>query len=192
MQKRLIQVVPYDEKWKGQFTEIQNVLIRHSGNLVIAIEHVGSTSVPGLAAKPILDINVIINNRDIIDEVISNLAVIGYIHQGDLGITGREAFKRINDAVLWDGITTSWPLHYLYLCDKNNPQLISQLCFRDYLRNNKEAAKIYGEVKIKAAINNPHDINGYMNEKSKCIQDILIKAKYLEEDVISKLNRQVL
>nr|MCR5695084.1 GrpB family protein [Clostridia bacterium] len=86
-------VLPYDEQWKQDFLMIKNELISALGQLAMRIEHVGSTSVEGLSAKPIIDIDVVIKDYTVLEEVISALGAIGYRHEGDLGIAGREAFK---------------------------------------------------------------------------------------------------
>ncbi|MBO7601103.1 MAG: GrpB family protein, partial [Lachnospiraceae bacterium] len=91
MRTKHVVVLPYDKKWKQNFVEIKNELAQALGELAISIEHVGSTSVEGLAAKPIIDIDVVVKKENI-NDVVSALNSIGYIHEGDLGIPGREAF----------------------------------------------------------------------------------------------------
>jgi GrpB-like predicted nucleotidyltransferase (UPF0157 family) len=83
----------YDPQWPVLFEELRVKLSELLGNMVSAIEHVGSTSVPGLAAKPIIDLDVLLASADYFPEAIGRLAALGYEHQGDLGITGREAFS---------------------------------------------------------------------------------------------------
>ena len=86
-----IQVVPYREQWPTQFAEVEAALARAlAGVPVVGIEHVGSTSVPGLAAKPILDIDIIVERADV-GAAIAALAAAGYQHRGDLGVTDRES-----------------------------------------------------------------------------------------------------
>lgn len=86
-------VLPYDPKWKDDFTAIQAELEAALGDLALGIEHVGSTSVEGMAAKPCIDVDVVIPDNSVLGEVIERLAVIGYLHEGNLGIEGREAFR---------------------------------------------------------------------------------------------------
>ena len=86
-------VLPYDEQWKQDFHMIKDELSSTLGQLAMRIEHVGSTSVEGLSAKPIIDIDVVISDYAVFEEVVSALKAIGYQHEGDLGIAGREAFK---------------------------------------------------------------------------------------------------
>ena len=86
-------VLPYDEQWKQDFIKIRDELEPALGQLAVRIEHVGSTAVEGLSAKPIIDIDVVIKDYTVFEEVVSALDTIGYRHEGDLGIAGREAFK---------------------------------------------------------------------------------------------------
>src|ERR1700758_3707621 len=83
----------YDPQWPVLFEELRVKFSDLLGNMVSAIEHVGSTSVPGLAAKPIIDLDVLLASASYLPETIRRLATLGYKHEGDLGIAGREAFS---------------------------------------------------------------------------------------------------
>ena len=85
-------VLPYDRAWKSAFQEIKQEIEGVIGDLIVGIEHVGSTSVEGLSAKPCIDIDVIIPDYSVFALVVSRLETIGYIHEGNLGIKDREAF----------------------------------------------------------------------------------------------------
>ena len=151
-------VLPYDEAWKIAFEEIKRELEDTIGNLVIGIEHVGSTSVEGLSAKPCIDIDVIIKDRTILDAVIAGLGAIGYIHEGDLGIKDREAF--------------AYGKHHLYVCPRDSEELHRHITFRDFLRTNPEAVQMYSSVKEKAALLFPDDIDQYMQYKAPLITEL--------------------
>ena len=92
MAKRVI-VVPYDEQWKTNFEIIKQHLFPAVKDIIIGIEHIGSTSVEGLSAKPIIDIDIVIKDYSVFDTVVERLAILGYIHEGNLGIKDREAFN---------------------------------------------------------------------------------------------------
>ena len=92
MRTQKVIVLPYDKAWPSAFENIRLELKAVLGDLIIGIEHVGSTSVEGLSAKPCIDIDVIIRDYSSFDAVVQKLATIGYIHEGDLGIKDREAF----------------------------------------------------------------------------------------------------
>jgi GrpB-like predicted nucleotidyltransferase (UPF0157 family) len=83
----------YDPRWPLQFELFRSRIAAVLGNMAAAIEHFGSTAVPGLAAKPIIDMDVLLVPGSKLPEAIAKLAAIGYRHQGDLGIAGREAFQ---------------------------------------------------------------------------------------------------
>ena len=164
MTTRNIVVVPYDEKWKLSFEQIAGELSAVLDDLALSIEHVGSTSVPGLAAKPIIDIDVVIEDESKLQAVIGALAKIGYQYEGNLGIPGREAFGYEGKTHLME--------HHLYVCPKDSPELRRHLSFRDYLRGHPEAVKEYSRIKEEAARLFPHDIDGYINHKGTLIEKI--------------------
>ena len=164
MRTASIIVVPYDEAWKSAFEEIKKGIEGAIGDLIIGIEHVGSTSVEGLSAKPCIDIDVIIKDYTIFDAVVSKLAEIGYIHEGNLGIKDREAFKYSDKAYLQK--------HHLYVCPQYSEELYRHITFRDFLRSNPEAVKKYGSTKETAAQLFPDDIDKYIQYKSPCIEEL--------------------
>ena len=96
MRTTKVAVVPYDKAWQSAFEEIKSEIEAAIGDLIVGIEHVGSTSVEGLSAKPCIDMDVIIRDYTVFDAVVEKLEAIGYIHEGDLGIRDREAFKYLS------------------------------------------------------------------------------------------------
>lgn len=96
-----IEIEVYNPQWEMIFHKLKSVLCKEISELVIAIEHVGSTSVKGLGAKPILDIDIVIKDYSIFPRVIQGLEKLGYFHQGNLGIEEREAFGRKDNLVPW-------------------------------------------------------------------------------------------
>ena len=157
-------VLPYDEAWESEFAKIKAEIKDAAGDLILSAEHVGSTSVKGLSAKPCIDIDVVIEDYSIFDALVQKLSGIGYIHEGDLGIKDREAFKYSGKEHLLR--------HHLYVCPKYSKELKRHITFRDYLRANPEAVKRYGEVKEKAAELFPNDIDKYMEYKSHIIEEL--------------------
>ena len=168
MKTKKVTVVTYDPKWKVEFEKIKSHLGKVLENNVLAIEHVGSTSVEGLAAKPIIDIDVVIESYDKFEEVKSRLKSIGYFHEGDLGINGREAFA-YNDK-------QEFMTHHLYVCPRNSEELRRHITFRDYLKTHKEDREKYSQIKLKAALKYPTAIDSYIEAKSPCIAEIYKKC----------------
>ena len=164
MQTKRVEVVPYDKRWVQSFLEIKAEIKEALGDLALTVEHVGSTSVEGLSAKPVIDIDVIIENETVLEAVISALAEIGYEHEGDLGIEGREAFRYSGKDHLQK--------HHLYVCPKDSPELRRHLAFRNYLRSNPAAAEEYGRIKAEGARLFPNDIDGYIAYKSPWIREV--------------------
>ena len=169
-----IRVVDYNPKWSIMFADLSRVILGSLGELALAIEHVGSTSVPGLAAKPIIDIDVVVESRQAVSEAIEHLARLGYIHQGDLGVLGREAFRHSGDEeVPRDGSGRKWPTHNLYVCAKDNEELARHLAFRSYMRQNPQDAAAYAELKRGLAQQFPHDMDAYVEGKTEFVEGIL-------------------
>ena len=164
MVTKQVVVLPYDEKWKQDYLAIKNELTDALDGLIIGIEHVGSTSVQGLSAKPIIDIDVIIKDNTVLENVISALAGIGYRHEGDLGIPGREAFK-------YDG-KEHLRKHLLYVCAEDSTELKRHMLFRDHLRTHPDAVREYSSVKEEGAGLYPYDIDGYIKHKTPFIERI--------------------
>ena len=164
MQTKKVIVLPYNPAWRIAFVQIKAELEDALGDRIIGIEHVGSTSVEGMSAKPIIDIDVVIPDYTVFDEVVRALAGIGYTHEGDLGIKDREAFKYTDKPHLLK--------HHLYVCPQNSAELHRHTTFRDFLRGNPDAVKQYSTVKETAAALFPDDIDGYINYKSPCIEEL--------------------
>lgn len=130
------------------------------------IEHVGSTSVPGLAAKPVIDIDIVAHSRDAVMSSIRALETIGYRHVGDLDIPGREAMREpAND-----------PRHHMYVCARDAVPLIEHLTFRDYLRANPSKAAEYAALKRQLATRFD-DVNDYAEAKTDFVRACLAAAK---------------
>lgn len=164
MKTKHVVVLPYDAKWKSDFENIRQEIENAIGDLIVGVEHVGSTSVDGLSAKPCIDIDVVIEDYSVFDDVIDKLESIGYIHVGNLGIEDREAFKYLDKPHL--------QTHHLYVCPQQSRELYRHITFRDFLRKNPEAVKKYGAVKEMAAQLFPDDIEKYIAYKSPCIEEL--------------------
>lgn len=162
--KKHVVVEPYNEEWKSDFIAIRDELDAVLKDIVLKIEHVGSTSVEGLSAKPVIDIDVVIKDTTVLADVISALQTIGYFHEGDLGIPGREAFKYEGKEHLRK--------HHLYVCSQDSEELKRHITFRDYLRSNPDAVEEYSKIKEEAANLYPWGIDKYIEHKSPVIEMI--------------------
>ncbi|MBC9914188.1 GrpB family protein [Chitinophaga varians] len=189
MENRTITVVPYTTEWAHTFEQLAGIYRAQLGQLITGVEHVGSTSVPGLAAKPIIDIDILIKEPAGLSPVVAVLDQLGYTWRGDLGIPGREAFGRNTDTTPLDGNGTSWPAHNLYVCIEGCVSLKNHLQLRDYLRQHPDTARQYGTLKQELAVKYPHDIDSYVEGKTAFITGILAHTG-MEEDALKNITAQ--
>ena len=165
---RTIIIEPYNPEWPAEFQRLRDFLWPHVADLALDIVHIGSTSVPGLAAKPILDFNIVIDSYDVFPQLTERLAALGYRHDGDGGLATRERF----DGGPRDGFME----YYLYVSPKTSPILDAQLLFRDALRKNDSARDEYAALKRALAEQHRHDIISYVDGKHEFIMRIATAA----------------
>ena len=159
-------IVDYDPDWPRLFDEFSAPLFAELGDLIVAVEHVGSTAVPGLVAKPIIDLDLVVPSASDIPLAVARLAVLGYVHLGDVGIPGREAF-------LWPAQKAR---HHLYVCPVDSEELDRHRSFRDYLLTHPDEANAYGALKKAAAIRYSDDRDAYVGAKSSFVESVLKRA----------------
>ena len=183
MKVREIIVVDYDPEWAEEFKRFKEIYSETISELKFDIQHVGSTSVKGLAAKPIIDIDIIVESDNDKPEIIKKLERLGYKHMGDLGIKGREAFKPNDENAPYNTKYENWMEHHLYLIEKNNVNLINHLKLREYLRKNPNAVKAYGNLKKELATRYKHDIDSYIENKTALITSFLQEMGMTREEL---------
>ena len=163
-------VTEYDPRWPGQFRTIAAALGPILDGQFLRIEHVRSTAVPGLVAKPIIDVVVVIE-PDQLEGVIERLRSLGFQHEGDLGIPGREAFKPQPGTP-----AASLPRQHLYVCPQGTRSLQEQLAFRDFLRSHPAEAERLSEHKRDLCRRFDHDKGCYIRGKSDHVREIIRAA----------------
>lgn len=156
----------YDVSWPQRFEVLRSRIASLLNGAAAAIEHIGSTAVPGLAAKPIIDIDVLVKSERDLPSVIAALVSLGYKHRGDLGITGREAFRAASN---------DFP-HHLYVCLPNHDEFHRHITFRDYLRSHPNDACAYQELKRDLAHRLGSNREAYAEAKSDFVNQILLRA----------------
>lgn len=167
-----VEVVEYQPEWPEQFAAVAAVLREALRDVASAVvEHVGSTSVPGLAAKPILDIDVVVDPVDVEAAIIA-LEAIGYAHRGDLGVPGREAFVA-PDVV---------PRRNVYVCQVGTLSVRNHLAVRDALRARPDLRDAYAAVKLGLAADPTIDMETYIAKKSPVLQRILAESDLTDEE----------
>lgn len=164
LESGVVRVVPYNAAWPELFRVerelIDGALKKHG--VEAEIEHIGSTSVPGLAAKPILDTLVGVDDASDFGESISGLQDVGYIYRGEQGIPGRHFFRR--------GTPRQYHVH---LTVRGNELWRDYLAFRDYLRGHRQTAEAYAELKYALAERYPYDRESYIEGKTEFVQQML-------------------
>ena len=167
-----VEVVPYSPDWPLQFEPVAEDLRAALGEVRSAVvEHVGSTSVPGLAAKPILDIDVVVDGEDVGDAVAA-LESINYVHRGDLGVSDRQAFKAPDDA----------PRRNVYVCMRGTLNVRNHLAVRDALRARSDLRDEHAAVKMALAADPSKDIDAYIARKSAVLQKVLAVSDLTSEE----------
>jgi GrpB-like predicted nucleotidyltransferase (UPF0157 family) len=182
MVNQSVVVVDYNEEWPRQFEQLGARIWPAVADIAVRIEHVGSTSVVGLAAKPIIDITLVVAERNDVSPMIARLATLDYRHRGTLGIEDREAFDHRPDL----------DRHNLYVCPEGTIGLVNQLAVRDYLRAEPDAARQYGALKKRLAALFPDDIDSYVFGKTDFILEVLRRAGLTEAQLaaIEQVNRR--
>lgn len=135
----------YQERWADDFKALKSVLEANIPSDDIRIEHIGSTSVQGLAAKPIIDMDIIYQQSATLGMIKSGLEDLGYYHNGNQGIEGREVFKRMAEGEQHTILDTI--RHHLYVCHTTSEELQKHILFRNYLRENATARSDYEKLK---------------------------------------------
>jgi GrpB-like predicted nucleotidyltransferase (UPF0157 family)/quercetin dioxygenase-like cupin family protein len=162
-----IVVLDHDAAWADWFEQLRGFVWPAVEGLALEVEHVGSTSVPGLAAKPIIDLDVVVATDEDVSAAIDALATLGYRWRGDLGVEGRQAFLAPSDADL--------PPHHLYVVVDQNKAHLDHVLLRDLLREDDGARERYAELKRANA--DLRDIDAYVAGKAELVASLLAHAR---------------
>ena len=171
----MIKIVPYNSQWPIIFNELKTIYNSILSKEILTIEHIGSTSIPNLDAKPVIDIDIIIADKSKLNSIINKLETIGYIFRGELGIEDRFAFSRTSENVPFTGENKTWMKHHLYVCIENSLSLKNHLLLRDYLLKNEDVVIAYSKLKQELAEKYTNDIDNYVKYKTPFIINILEK-----------------
>ena len=175
---RRIQVVAHDPAWGSEFEAEAKRIARALGNIVVHLHHIGSTAIPGIFAKPIIDFLMEVEDIVELDDRSSAMEELGYEAMGEFGIPGRRYF-RTNNAL---GVRT----HQVHAFEADSPYVERHLAFRDYMIAHPVEAKTYGELKQRLAREYPDDIEAYMDGKDPYIKEHETKALAWRSSQIAK------
>jgi len=163
---RKVEVKPYNEQWPLMFEEEAHTLYEIFDSEMIDIHHIGSTSVNGLKAKPIIDIMPVVRDIHQIDAFNMAMTTIGYDPKGENGIVGRRYFQKGGDT----------HTYHVHMYEWDNPEVERHIAFRDYLRAHPSDAKKYSDLKEALAQRFPYDIASYIKGKEQLALEIDRKA----------------
>jgi GrpB-like predicted nucleotidyltransferase (UPF0157 family) len=158
----VVRLVEYDVWWPALFAAEQQRIRDQSGTLALRLEHVGGTSIPGMCAKPVLDIAAGLPRNTSIQDYVAALEQAGYEHRGERDVPGRQFFCRGEPRA-----------YHVHLVEEGGPLWRDYVAFRDYLRAHVETARQFADLKRVLAARFTHDREAYMNAKSLHVQEIL-------------------
>ena len=162
-------IAAYDPSWPEVFAGEAKAIRQALGNVLVGIEHVGSTAIPGLASKPVIDIVASVTSLAAGTALVPALEALGYDCRGENGIPGRLFFRK--------GLIEFKRTHHLHLVEAGHEQWESMLAFRDYLRSHPGNARRYEELKRTLAVKFRDNRSAYTNGKADFVQAVLAKAR---------------
>ena len=175
---RIIEVVDYDSAWIAAFEKEAAILNAVFEERVVEVQHIGSTSVPGLAAKPVIDILVVLDHTNDINSFDRAMEGVGYRVRGECldatipGTPGRFYFTKETNGVR---------SHHVHVYAKGHWEILDKLAFRDYLRAHSRKAAAYGELKRRNATQYRFDNIGYMRAKDVFVKSTVLEARHWYE-----------
>jgi GrpB-like predicted nucleotidyltransferase (UPF0157 family) len=161
---RKVEVVPHDPRWRDAFEAEARHVAAALGETVVAVHHIGSTAVPNIYAKPIVDMLVEVRDIAEVDGRSSAMESLGYEVMGEYGIPGRRYFRKDNR----EGIRT----HHIHAFEAGSAEAGRHLAFRDYMIAHPEDARRYSELKRRLAEENPQSPDGYMDGKDGFVKEM--------------------
>jgi GrpB-like predicted nucleotidyltransferase (UPF0157 family) len=161
-------VVPYDLIWPQQYEQAAEELAADLGSNLVAIHHIGSTAIPGIHAKPIIDLMPVVRDLTAVDDCAAALQQLGYEALGELGIAGRRYFRRFG--------ATGERTHHVHVFQEGSPHVERHLAFRDFLRAHPQVAEQYSELKQRLATEHPENWDAYCDGKDVLVQELEAQA----------------
>ncbi|AQG79899.1 GrpB family protein [Spirosoma montaniterrae] len=166
-------IEPHKKEWKTEFDNLRRVLLKILDGYDVDIQHVGSTAISGLHAKPILDIDIIIENKHRLGEIAIELEKVGYQNRGEQGISGRFAFRQTSTLTPKTDHAKKWQKHHLYVCFADSLALKNHLLFRDALLLDEKLVEQYSLLKIRLTKENGMTRDKYTERKTDFIVSVL-------------------
>lgn len=171
---RKYEVLPYDKNWVRLFGDEAEKIKEIFGDCVVGIEHVGSSSVPGMSGKPTIDILVLVNDISCGDASISGMKKLGYVSRGEYVAAGSRLFAKEKDGRILFNVHVFQPEH---------TDARKMLMFRDFLRKNQKEANDYGSLKLRLFEKYPEDYGMYRKKKDEYLEKLAMKAMKDNENI---------
>ena len=162
LEEGAVRLTPYNEEWERLFREEASCLQIAVGRFVLDIQHVGSTSIPGMIAKPIIDIAIAVKNFEEANVCIKPIESVGYQYRGENGIPRRHFFVKGNPRT-----------YHIHMNEIDSRDWNEQISFRNYLSHHEDIASGYAELKVELAQRYPTDRQAYTENKSPFIKHVL-------------------
>src|SRR5215213_5709802 len=156
-----VEVVAHNRQWRAAFETEAKDVAHALGENMVAIHHIGSTAIPNIFAKPIIDLLVEVKDITKVDKQSAAMEALGYEVMGEYGIPGRRYFRKDNE----EGVRT----HHIHVFEAGSAQVVRHLSFRDYLIAHPEEAQRYSELKTTLAEEHPRSMDAYMDGKDSFI-----------------------
>ncbi len=171
------------KEWIEEFDRLKKYLLELLQGFEINIEHVGSTAIPDLIAKPILDIDIVLHNKADLKDISTKLQLVGYRNKGEQGITGRFACRQTSPFTPITVNSKKWMEHHLYLCFSDSVALKNHLLFRDALLADLNLVQQYAQLKNSLLSNSTITRENYSRKKTEFIISVLRSAGLKETEL---------
>lgn len=181
-------IQPYNPDWKTEFENLKQVLCIALQHFKIAIEHIGSTAIPGLCAKPILDIDIVLKDTTLLADISAILEKLGYNNRGEQGIKGRFAFRQSTGTTPLTTTAKKWQEHHLYICFADSLALKNHLLVRNALLQNDELVQEYAQLKLALSQEKGITREQYTQQKTDFIITVLAQNG-LDERALSDIKK---
>jgi len=165
---RKVEVVPHDPRWRDEFEAEAKHVAAALGDNVVAVHHIGSTAIPNIYAKPVVDLLIEVRDITEVDGRSSAMESLGYEVMGEYGIPGRRYFRKDDR----EGIRT----HQIHAFEAGSAEAGRHLAFRDYMIAHPVDAQRYSDLKRRLAEEHPQSFDGYMDGKDGFIKEINRRA----------------
>ena len=161
-----LRLSPYRDEWPALFETEKKILVSAIGDRVRDIQHVGSTSVPGMRAKPILDIAIAVEEFEAATVCVEPLIGLGYTYRGENGIPRRHYFQKGEPCT-----------HHIHMVEETSEEWTKLVLFRDFLRSDRNVAEAYGRLKTALVDSLARDRKAYLAAKAEFITEAIKEAR---------------